>query len=243
MDVADSAMDIPAPSISPVENAHSQRPDFLSGLPNPSIEPSRDFEARIRLEERDRIARDIHDSTSQLLVLLQLQLVRLKQSSGGNSDVREITRDLEKTVSEIHQELRMIGGTKAFDPRNFSESLRSMAADFAARAGCNVTTLIAPVPVGLPDEVAEALFRVAQEALANATHHAQAGHIGLAVSSHDRSIRLQVVDDGVGFEGPSSSSSGRGIPNMSSRLRQVGGDLIIRNCNPGTMIEATVSFD
>lgn len=258
MDITENIMEIGPPGISSVAQPRSTDPGILlerveRRTSNRVVQSAaisatppgyrcQELESSIRSAERARIARDIHDSTSQLLVLLELQIMRLTRSSIGNSDVSEITGDLLQTISQIHETVRAIGGPTNFAPSNLPQNLRSMVAEFASRARCKVSTAIANVPDAISQNVAETLFRVAQEALANASRHAHADHIELRLWNDDDYITLSVADDGVGVGSSPHSSSGCGILNMRTRLDQLGGQLAIRNCEPGTMIEARVSL-
>jgi signal transduction histidine kinase len=89
-------------------------------------------------------------------------------------------------------------------------------------------------------DVSLCLFRVAQEALNNAVRHGKATHISVSLSQATDVIRLEIRDDGIGFD-PAMSSNGLGLTSMRARLRTVGGTLNLTSASgQGTLIEALV---
>ena len=200
-----------------------------------------DGEMRIRLDERDRLSRELHDSTSQLLVILELQLMRLKQlSRAPDSNVFDtVLADLNATVMELHKEVRELG-TSGHDANTLCDELRGMATEFAGRTGVAIQTEIMPLPSTVSAQMAHAIYRVAQEALANVSRHANARTVSLSLLTTSDSITLSIGDDGVGFQHLGGSfPGGRGIGNMGERLRGVGGKLTIENPERGALIVAT----
>jgi signal transduction histidine kinase len=121
--------------------------------------------------------------------------------------------------------------------------LSVMAAEFAHRTGLGVRTDVVALPSNVSPEIAGALYRVAQEALANVGRHAHGNNVRVTLSVNDRSIALRVRDDGLGFpRGGSVHSRGRGIGNMRARLKEVGGTLKIGNRRRGAVVVASVDL-
>jgi signal transduction histidine kinase len=199
-------------------------------------------EARIRMDERDRLARELHDSTSQLLVLLELQLMRLKRlSSAPRSQAFErVLADLGACIAGLHQELRDLGNFW-HDPETLGNDLSMMASAFAGQSGVTIRTEIASLPVDTSPSVAHVIYRVAQEALANISRHANARNVCLSLSTEPSSITLRISDDGVGFgRSESLPSDARGIVNMNERLNEVGGKLTIECLERGALLIAKI---
>jgi signal transduction histidine kinase len=116
-----------------------------------------------------------------------------------------------------------------------------MAREFANRTGLGISTHFEELPDGTPGEIVHTLFRVAQEALANASRHANPSHVSLDLNVDNGSAILRTIDDGVGFQMPPETSvPGHGLANMRSRVDQVGGELTIRNRERGAMVQATI---
>lgn len=205
----------------------------------------REFEAKIRTDERDRIARELHDSTSQLIVALHVQLMRLRQSSCViKSDVfHDVMAELEGVIAELHEGVRRVSQCEMADSGSFGQALNGMAREFARRTGLGVETAIDRIADELPSNVAAALFRVSQEALANACKHAKPTHIRLSVTGDSRSVTLRVADNGMGFPVPARESrGGHGLCNMRERVDEVGGRLTIRNLKHGAVVQAKINL-
>lgn len=202
-----------------------------------------DSEFRIRLDERRLLARELHDSTSQLLVTLELQLIRLKQTTSvaDSKLFSEILIALGNTVSELHDEVRSLGEPSFLPAGSLRGELGAMATEFANRTGLAISTHFDELPDGTSSEIVHTLFRVAQEALANASRHARPSNVSLDLNVDDATATLRTIDDGVGFQlPPDTSCTGRGLANMRSRVDQVGGQLKIQNLERGAMVEATI---
>ena len=205
----------------------------------------RELEAKIRTDERDRIARELHDSTSQLIVALQVQLMRLRQSSCViKSDVfHNVMAELAAVIAELHDGVRRVSECKNVDSGSLGEALNGMASEFSRRTGLAIETEIGRVADALPSNVAGALFRVSQEALANAFRHAKPTHVSLSLTGDSRSVTLRVSDDGVGFHSSRGATrTGHGLCNMRARVDEVGGRLRVRNLKPGALVEAKVKL-
>lgn len=197
----------------------------------------------IRSDERDRIARELHDSTSQLLVALELHLMRLKQMPHDTPVFDDVMADLRETIGDLHEEIRLLGSRRFFDPSSLPRELSVMAAEFAHRTGLGVRTDVVALPSNVSAEIAGALYRVAQEALANVGRHAHGNNVRVTLSVNDRSVALRVRDDGIGFpRGAPIHSRGHGIGNMRARLREVGGSLKVGNRRRGAVVVAMVDL-
>lgn len=200
-------------------------------------------EFHIRLDERSRLARELHDSTSQLLVTLELQLMRLKQTTCGPDSklFGEILVALGTTIAELHDEVRSLGVPSYLRPEDLGCELAAMATEFGDRTGLPISTHFDELPDGTSSEIVHTIFRVAQEALANASRHASPSNVSLDLNVDNETATLRTIDDGVGFQmPPETSGTGRGLANMRSRIDQVGGKLKILNLEQGAMVEATI---
>jgi signal transduction histidine kinase len=201
-------------------------------------------EIRIRLHERDRLARELHDSTSQLLVILELQLMRLKQISLGlaSKEFEDLLGDVGTTVAGLHHEVRILGNS-GHASETLEDDLSAMATDFACRSGIAIETQIRSLPARTSPEVAHAIYRVAQEALANVSRHSNASNALLSLSSDADSITLSIADDGSGFPRTRRMhSGGQGIGNMTERLSEIGGNLTIENVENGALVVAKINL-
>jgi two-component system NarL family sensor kinase len=220
------------------------RSSGLSGEDSPP-QPHGGPEARIRLDERQRIARELHDSTAQLLVTLELHIMRLKRllRTSDSAVVEEVLAALGTTLDDLHAQVRAVAQPHDIDPRELPGQLAALATDLANCAGLILDVDIDRLPPSASPAIASSLYRVGQEALANVVRHADASSADLTLKTGGHSAMLRIVDDGVGIERAAAShSEGRGIANMKARIEEVGGTLLIRDLGPGTMVEASVDW-
>jgi two-component system NarL family sensor kinase len=199
-------------------------------------------EVQIRMDERERLARELHDSTSQLIVALELQLIRLKQiMKAPRADVFEhLLAELGASVTGLHREIRALGDSW-HDPGTLDRDLTVMAAEFGVRSGVALRTDITSLPARTSPQVAHVIYRVAQEALANVSRHAHASNAFLSLTADQDSITLRIADDGIGFSRSlGKPSEGCGIRNMTDRLREVGGKLTIEDAEGGASVVAKI---
>jgi len=197
--------------------------------------------------ERQRMARELHDSTSQLLAGAGLLLGRLKQEQAGG-EALALVEELQQLVTEAQQEIRLVSylaHPPALEKLGLVEALKSVTEGFGRRTALQTSFEIHGHPVSLPAEVESALYRVAQEGLSNVHRHARAKRVRLFLSFRRSAVHLGIADDGVGIPPESLTSSGRagvGIASMRTRLSEVGGRLVVRRLSTGTAIIASAGF-
>lgn len=192
-------------------------------------------------EERNRIARELHDSVSQGvhgIIYTVRSLRRSLPATGGR--IAEILGHLERSAAATLDELRaMIMELKptSLDERGLIEALRLNAELFAGEHQLDLALALDPCP-GLTPGQEMALYRIAQEALANIGRHAKATRVGLSLRCRDRRACLRVEDDGMGFD-PNGTGRGDGLVNMAARCRENGGEFsVLSSPGGGTAIEA-----
>jgi signal transduction histidine kinase len=199
---------------------------------------------RAQENERRRMARDLHDSTSQALVALQLSLHKLSKeypSASGEALVAEC----QEAIQEVHREIRalsFIAHPPSFAAAGLEPSLESMVAGFARRTGIEVRMECDGVE-GLSGSVEATIFRLAQEALANIHRHSSARHATVRLIGREGYVHLLVWDDGVGFEwSPKKRRLGLGVGvlGMAERVRELGGRLSLKRLAKGTLLRATL---
>lgn len=207
------------------------------------------------LEERNRLAREIHDTLAQGLAAtaLQLDTAEAMLSSGADPEaVRRMIRSaLQGTRQNLDEARRSVLDLRAgpLEERTLAEALEDLTSAVGPGASPEGSGKPGRPPeihfraVGtaqpLPVQVETAFFRVAQEALANALEHAEASHVRVVLTSRPRNLRLTIEDDGVGFADPPSADGRFGLVGMRERMRLVGGQLRIESePGAGTRIEA-----
>ena len=184
--------------------------------------------------ERQRVARELHDQTGQTLTheIIRLDLLLENTSDPeGRGQIEDAKRTLEDTLEEVHrmaQDLR----PSVLDDLGLVPALRTLARRGSAP---DVTVRVDGLQSRLPAAIETALYRIAQEALTNASKYAKASHIEIDLHSHDGSVRLSVRDNGVGFDPrsiPLNGTPGRaglGIFGMRERATLLHGTLEIHS--------------
>ncbi len=194
-------------------------------------------------DERRRIGRELHDSTSQLLTAVHLDLARLKQA-GPDVSGEQIIADIDRTLALIHEELRATSylfHPPALAEASLVEALDKLLRGFGKRTGLR-TWFGCEVSTGRSTSVRNAtLYRVAQEALANIHRHAQASTVHMRLEVRSKHLHLAIIDDGVGipdavFSRALEGELGVGITGMHERGRDLNGRLTIRRLSRGTCV-------
>ena len=208
--------------LSPYEMAHRGVQDAIGALRqlNETLE-----------EEIKRIAYAVHDEAGQLLVAVHLALSdvatelpeRQKEQIGR---IQELLTEVEKQLRRYSHELR----PTVLDDLGWIPAIRFLAEGVAKRASLSIKIKTA-VTGRLPGPVEIALYRVVQEALANATKHAKASRVWIRIGQKNRVLCCSIEDDGAGFDVHAVQSDckrrGLGLTGMQERLHAIGATLVI----------------
>jgi signal transduction histidine kinase len=196
-------------------------------------------------EERARVARELHDSTAQILTAVMLQLGAAARES-DSEPLTERIATLRELAAEALEEVRSLSHT--MHPRILDDLGLAAALEWLGRQTRDQTTL--DVHVSVPGEsmplaapIASALYRVAQEALRNVVRHADAAKVGVTLRQVGATAVLEVVDDGHGFDVRSAEERrpGMGLFSMRERAALVNGRLVVTSTRArGTRVVATV---
>jgi len=196
-------------------------------------------------EERARVARELHDSTAQILTAVILQLGAAARES-DSPRLSERIATLRELTADALEEVRSLSHT--MHPRILDDLGLAAALEWLGRQTRDQTSLDvrvsavagdAPIPAAL----ASALYRVAQEALRNAVRHADARTVELRLRHEAGATVLEVADDGRGFDVRSAEERrpGMGLFSMRERIALVNGRLVVTSARGrGTRIVATV---
>ena len=207
------------------------------------------------VEERNRLAREIHDTLAQSLLSLMYQLRSAQSliSAAPAHAIEELTAAEERARSALEEARRSVWnlGPASLAAGNLSEALRGELGALA-RMGLPGNLAVSGLARPLPPDSQQALFRVAQEALANAARHASAARVALTLAYGEEMVVLTIEDDGVGFHPElvaarrPDRSGGFGLISMNERLRLVGGSLTIESRPArasGTRLIASIPYD
>jgi signal transduction histidine kinase len=192
--------------------------------------------------ERNRIARELHDSVTQSLyaVTLYADAASRRLSSGQMEDASENLRKLGRTTKDALGEMRLLIfelRPPILDEAGLSAALQARLENVEKRSGLK-TEFRAEGAGQLPCEVEDGLYRVALEGLNNILKHAHASRVAISLQHSSKSAVLQLTDDGVGFDPVvTSNGGGMGLTGMAERVEQFGGQLVVDSePNRGTEI-------
>jgi two-component system sensor histidine kinase UhpB len=189
---------------------------------------------RAQEEERRRLARDLHDEVNQALTAILLRLEALSHSAPPEleEELVELKRLVNQAMNELLQLARQLRPT-ALDDHGLLPAMASQVRRFAAQTGIKTDLNTAGEGTQLQPDEEIAIYRIAQEALANIARHADARSVEVDLRSNGGSgVQLTVRDDGRGFE-PDKPTRGLGLGGMAERARLVGGELTIES-RPGS---------
>jgi signal transduction histidine kinase len=197
--------------------------------------------------ERSRVGRELHDSIAQSLAALRYQLVGIEQASGDPQLVTQL-REVRESAGELLEQIRLL--SHAVHP----QILDDLGLVAALRHLVRTTSGSAPVTLSIgdgaestlatiPNDVAVALYRVAQEAAANALRHSSPTAVRVNISVANNAVVLQVEDDGNGFDPIAVEQSGAamGLFTMRERIALLGGTFDIQSTpTKGTIVCARI---
>ena len=193
--------------------------------------------------ERQRMARELHDTLSQGLagLILQLEAADAHLTNNRNDKAQSIIGNaMEQARSTLADARRSIDDLRQSSLEDLDSALRREVSRFTDATDIPCLFHSDPTPP-LPDPVKETLIRAVAEALTNSAHHAQAHNVEVDLRMKDKNLSLTIKDDGVGFD-PSSIPSGHyGILGIRERVRLVNGEFEIQSQNgKGTLFRIEV---
>lgn len=192
------------------------------------------------LAERQRLARDLHDTVKQKAFALNLQLATarrvLGEGTGGErlQIAQHLTKQIQQELAQILDEMR---ASDAELP--FAERVRLRANDWAHTSGASLGFDMDDVPT-LATGVEDSLLRIVDEALSNVLRHSGAQHVDLSLRRTAERVSLVITDNGSGA--PEESSNGMGLRNMRQRVEALPGGRFEFDSAPGRGTCVTVSF-
>jgi PAS domain S-box-containing protein len=198
----------------------------------------------VALEQRQRLARELHDSISQTVYGIVLAVKTAQHVISADSDRAREPLDVALRLSEAAlAEMRALMfelRPEALDREGLIGALKHHTAAIRARYGLRVDENFGTEP-RLSLDTKQGLYRIAQEALHNAARHARAKKLGIALVGNGSGIHLQVWDDGVGFHPGADYPGHLGLLTMHERASELGGQLTIESRpGEGTRVSATI---
>ncbi len=192
------------------------------------------------VEERNRIARDIHDglgaSLSGVIIQAEYLMTLTRSDAEIQSEVRELKTGAEEAIDEVRRAVSMWR-----DDFNLVPQLENMCTTFTSRHKVPIELVIDGDQQTLAEQQELGIFRILQECLTNIAKHAGAKQVRVSVSFLPETLRLKIVDDGKGFDPQKTPKNHYGLINMKERARKANGEVrIVAAPGQGTSVELVV---
>jgi signal transduction histidine kinase len=201
------------------------------------VELQGDLKELAVVEERNRMAREIHDGLGASLSSMIIQseyALGLAKDGPLRDEIAELKATAEESIEELRRNLRMMR-----EDFELTQGLEDYAKTFRDRTQLDIRFERSGVPRKLSPDAQLALFRILQEGLSNAAKHAQAKVVHVKLDFGDSRVHLTVRDDGRGFDPKKTPRGHYGLLNMRERAMKLGGEIIV-DSTPGA--GALVSF-
>lgn len=194
-------------------------------------------------EDRERLARDLHDLIIQRVFAAGLRLQSI-QGMIDNPDLADRVADtitqLDETIAELRAAIFRLSQP---EPMSLQRRVEKRVARIGDQLGFTPDLVIKGDLDTVPVRVAEQVDPALAEALANVTRHADATHVVVELVVENAAVTMRVSDDGVGFD-PESATGGQGLQNLHNRARELGGaTTVLSNSDRGTVVTWTVSLE
>jgi len=208
-------------------------------------EHSHTLEALAVSRERNRLARELHDTVAHALsgLAVQLEAIKTVLPECEESTAQMVDQALATTRTGLTETRRALHDlrSKQLEDLGLSLALRNLCNSAADRASFDIQT---EIPTFLPDlapQTEQVIFRIAQEALENIVRHARATEVVFRVSDHNGTFRLAIQDDGVGFLPDDKDNDTLGMQGMRERAASVHGNLTVdSSLQRGTIIQLSL---
>ena len=207
------------------------------------------------IDERTRIARELHDTLAQGLAGLGIQIDTALSILPDEPRTLRVRQQMEQglamvrsSLGEVRRSIWVLRAQTAKDARDLASSLAENLAQLTAEAGIDSSFELTGQPRVLSPDLERNLLRIAHEAVTNAVRHAAPRKISVVLHFSNEDVRLHVRDDGHGFDPASSDLKPRGdhfgLAGMSERTRSLGGELKLSSRpGEGTAIDCRLPYD
>ncbi|ADG06103.1 HAMP domain-containing sensor histidine kinase [Kyrpidia tusciae] len=195
-------------------------------------------------EERQRLARELHDAVSQQLFAISMTATAVARSFDQDPDrARQQIRLIEEMASVAQSEMRALLlhlRPVHLEGKHLAQALIELLQEFRAKLPLDIVWRIDET-LRLPPGIEEQLFRIAQEALSNVLRHAKATRLEVALVRRPRMVRLQIQDNGVGFDSGENKHASYGLSSIRERVHTIGGTFhLVTAPGQGTRIDVRI---
>jgi signal transduction histidine kinase len=194
----------------------------------------RSCQEQVRVQERQHLARELHDALGSLLMAAKLDIACIQPeltriSPAASAHLHHLTDILNQAMA---LKRRIIDGLEPplLLTQGLAKAVARLAQDFSSASGIEVTTSLGDVV--LPASAQLAVYRLAEEALTNIGKYAGASRSSISLLEADDGVQVEVEDDGVGFNADTDRNFGHGLIGMRHRIEACGGTLIVES-EPG----------
>lgn len=211
-----------------------------------ATEKAEEQESRIQeiiSQERNRLARELHDSVSQQLFAASMLMSAINETKAPSED-REAKqlKMVEEMINQSQLEMRALLlhlRPVALKGKSLQEGIVELLIELKQKVTMNIKWKVEPFP--LDKGVEDHLFRILQESVSNTLRHAKAEQLEVLLIKRDDKVIMRVVDDGLGFNLEETKAGSYGLQNMHERAGEIGGTLkIVSVENKGTRLEVKV---
>jgi signal transduction histidine kinase len=187
------------------------------------------------LEERNRLARDLHDSVKQQVFAISMQIAATKillikdadAAARRLNEAEKLVRQAQQELTTLIRELRPV----ALEGKGLVEALRELTTQWTEQTGIVANLRVEDFRI-LPLTIEEALYRIAQEALSNVARHSKATLVQMVLMMTADTVTLSITDNGQGFDTTRPGHMGVGLLSMRERMKALGGDVQVES-TPG----------
>lgn len=219
-----------------LESAHRQLAEYAANVEELTL-----------ATERERVARELHDTLAQGLAGLILQLEAADAHLAGERPARAqqiVQQAMAGARATLSDSRRVIDDlrTGEGEPERLAQAVQKEVSRFTDATGIPCA-LELDLPPSVPAEISEHTQRIVAEGLTNIARHAQANRANLIVTSQNDGLLIKIADDGIGFDPKAANSGHYGLIGMRERARLVGGSLVIESApKQGTILRLQLPF-
>jgi two-component system, NarL family, sensor histidine kinase LiaS len=202
----------------------------------------RDRQQLAVLEERNRLARDLHDSVKQQVFAVKMLVSSAQLEEGINPEAKRVLGEAERISSDAQQELTaLIHALRpvALTGKGLSPALRELCTDWPLQTGIATTVEISD-GLSLSPAAEGEVYRTVQEVLANIARHSGATQAEVSAAAERGWLRLCIADNGHGFNVALASERGIGLRSIRERIEGLGGTLLLSSTPEGTRVEVSL---
>lgn len=228
-----------------IEKKFSTQAELAQKLATERAEERERSLQEVVIQERNRLARELHDSVSQQLFAASMMMSAINESQApDDSSIQKQLKMVENMIHQSQLEMRALLlhlRPVALKDKSLSEGAEELLFELTQKVPMDIDWTVEAIE--LDKGVEDQLFRVLQESISNTLRHAKATTLNVMLLERDHNIILRVVDDGIGFDVEEAKASSYGLQNMNERAVEIGGSFkLVSLKEQGTRLEVKVPY-